>query len=562
VILYLYLEGARYAYTWDEGQLGLTALGVMRGEVPHRDLFDSYTGLLGVMGGGLFASLGVDSLYLRLPLFFALVVAYPFLYLTLSTFKRRRESALITLLTFSVSAVPQLGPTPVPLFSPLVIISSCSLWHYLRGGTFLWLLVGGGVTGILTGVKITGVYSILANLLVLGLATNRLLAVSVGGVTIILLGTILPSLQWGDIALSTLPLCASALLVVTHLFRRTPSEREFLAPLASVIVGTSIPIAAVILWFASRGALSDLVEGVIVRPKTRILFTQIDSPPIAAWIPSILMVGALGSAFTVRPPLRYLISLSCIAALLLFPSSLLSHELYRTLPPLLSLIPVAVIVSKRDGADTAVDQFAIVAIVQGAYLWLNMIPYSDPAYGASLSGVIFLAAFVLVELGGIKALGGGVVGALALGVITTSWFRGVPFSYDGLAPAHPQRGSIYVDEEWSDALARVCDIIDTRSGRGEQIFAGPDLPELPFFCDRPPSMNLVHDFFAPERARDHLDELPSNRSISLIAINWGSNFSPKYDEGRLSEMRRAFPNSETIYYRGRVLWEIRWRDPT
>lgn len=550
VILYLSLEGTRYAYTWDEAQLGLTALGVLRGEVPHKDLFDSYTALLGLTGGTLFALLGINSLYLRFPLFLALIVAFPLLYITLSTFKTKREAALVTLLTFSVSSAAQLGPTPVPLFPPLTIIATCALWHFVQRGSLLWVAVAGGVTGILIGVKITGIYLILANVLILGFNRFKLV---VSGLSLILLGVLFPALTFGDKILSSLPLCAIAIIALSRI--RLSSQDRGLLPFITVGIATFVPIAAIILWFVSHDAVTDLIDGVIIRPRARISFTQIDPPPFAAWLLGSMIVGVGAAASAVRPPVGHLILLIGIPSLLLFPSSLFSHELYRTLPPILSLV-LAIIVPKKEW--TAVARFASLALIEGAYLWLNMIPYSDPAYGASLSALIFLAAFVFIEVRGTGMAY--FAGALTLGIVTTSWFRGPPLSYGGLALIHPYRGGVYVDKEWSDALKRGCSIVHARSKEGEQIFAGPDLPEIPFFCDRPPSINLVHDFFAPDRARAHLKELPFNSGISLIALNWRDNFSQKYDEVTLEELRSAFPLFENVYYRGQLMWELRWRD--
>src|SRR5215467_11562785 len=53
----------------DDGTLGQTAERVLRGEMPHRDFHDVYTGGLAYLNALVFRLFGVNLLYLRLLLF-------------------------------------------------------------------------------------------------------------------------------------------------------------------------------------------------------------------------------------------------------------------------------------------------------------------------------------------------------------------------------------------------------------------------------------------------------------------------------------------------------------
>lgn len=93
-----------------------------------------------------------------------------------------------------------------------------------------------------------------------------------------------------------------------------------------------------------------------------------------------------------------------------------------------------------------------------------------------------------------------------------------------------------------------------RHGRGGQLLAGPDCPEVYFLSGMVNPSRALFDFFSLDTARPSEDALAAWSKGDVIVINLTPGFTPKPSGGLLEKLRLEFPNGEHI---GK--FEVRWR---
>src|SRR3954463_16740225 len=95
------LVGSHLDRSWfpvDDGALAHSAERVLRGELPHRDFDDVYTGGLAYLNAGVFALFGRTLLALRVALFVVFLAWVPAVQYVASRFVRPRVAGAVTLL--------------------------------------------------------------------------------------------------------------------------------------------------------------------------------------------------------------------------------------------------------------------------------------------------------------------------------------------------------------------------------------------------------------------------------------------------------------------------------
>jgi galactose mutarotase-like enzyme len=96
-------------------------------------------------------------------------------------------------------------------------------------------------------------------------------------------------------------------------------------------------------------------------------------------------------------------------------------------------------------------------------------------------------------------------------------------------------------------------LIDTH-GKGGELLAGPDCPELYFLTGRFNPSGAMYDFFAIEPNGSYVDDVRHWESAKVVVINSEPDFSPRVKDGVISNLRMSFPQGEKL---GR--FEVRWR---
>ena len=149
-------------FAHDDGAFGQSATRVLAGELPHRDFVELYTGAMTFLNAGVFSLLGVDLFFLRLPVFLLFLGFVPCVYYLARQFVSPLAAALTTLaaVTWGYAVYPVPMPSWYVLF--FAVYGAAALVRFRQTAHRRWLLVAGLLGGLAIGVKITGVYYVVA----------------------------------------------------------------------------------------------------------------------------------------------------------------------------------------------------------------------------------------------------------------------------------------------------------------------------------------------------------------------------------------------------------------
>ncbi len=162
--------GSRIGSGWvpaDDGTLSQSALRVMRGQLPHRDFGEVYTGGLSFIHALAFRVFGVNLMSLRICVFLFFLAWLPAVYYIALRFTSALGAGAITLLAVSWSYpnYPAAMPSWYNLF--FATFGAAALLRYLEVRTRRWLFVAGVCGGVSILIKIIGAYYIAGVLLFL-----------------------------------------------------------------------------------------------------------------------------------------------------------------------------------------------------------------------------------------------------------------------------------------------------------------------------------------------------------------------------------------------------------
>jgi hypothetical protein len=162
--------GIRIGSGWvpaDDGTLSQSALRVLRGQLPHRDFAEIYTGGLSFIHALAFRAFGVNLMSLRICVFLFFLAWLPAVYYIALRFTSALGAGAITLLAVSWSYpnYPAAMPSWYNLF--FATFGAAALLRYLEVRTRRWLFVAGVCGGVSILIKIIGVYYIAGVLLFL-----------------------------------------------------------------------------------------------------------------------------------------------------------------------------------------------------------------------------------------------------------------------------------------------------------------------------------------------------------------------------------------------------------
>jgi hypothetical protein len=151
----------------DEGTLAQSALRVYRGELPHRDFSEAYTGGLSFLHALAFRGFGVNLFSLRIMSFLFFLAWLPALYYAARRFVNAPGAALVALTAVSWSYPNYVAAMPSWYNLFFATFGAAALLRYLEVRTSRWLFVAGVCGGASVLVKVTGLYYVAAVLLFL-----------------------------------------------------------------------------------------------------------------------------------------------------------------------------------------------------------------------------------------------------------------------------------------------------------------------------------------------------------------------------------------------------------
>jgi hypothetical protein len=151
----------------DDWTLSQSALRVMRGQLPHRDFGEIYTGGLSFIHALAFRAFGVNLMSLRICVFLFFLAWLPAVYYVALRFTSAIGAGAITLLAvaWSYPNYPAAMPSWYNLF--FATFGAAALLRYLEVRTRRWLFVAGVCGGVSVLIKVIGLYYVAGALLFL-----------------------------------------------------------------------------------------------------------------------------------------------------------------------------------------------------------------------------------------------------------------------------------------------------------------------------------------------------------------------------------------------------------
>src|SRR6266478_4581944 len=146
--LYMAHELKRGWVPWDEGTLAQCAGRVLRGELPHRDYHEGYTGGLSYLNAAAFRVFGENLASMRYVLFVFFLAWIPAHYYAASRFVSAPVAGAVTLL--AVAWGPPNYAAAMPSWYNLFFATFglAALLHYIEGKRKPWLFVAGLCGGL------------------------------------------------------------------------------------------------------------------------------------------------------------------------------------------------------------------------------------------------------------------------------------------------------------------------------------------------------------------------------------------------------------------------------
>lgn len=578
---------------YDDGAFAQSAQRVLDGQLPHRDFAELYTGGLTFLNAGVFAVFGENLIWLRLPMFVLFVAYLPCVYLVARRFVPPVAALLVA--AFAVAWGPATYPAAVPSWYLLFlsVFGALALLRYLETRRRRWLVVAGALGGLSVGIKIVGVWYVLAALLFLVFAeqqTHRKRAARFSEIGLY---------GWSVIAFASLCLASVASLMRSHLGAN--EIVTFLVPLVAVcglvaldeariaesrsaarfaaisrsaipfLAGLAVPLAVLALPYVVTGAVGDLLSGVFVSPRSRLneIYGQTQSP--ATLLIATPFALALAVRFRVSSRARRVIDAICVgvlAVVLVTAGTFFSFTLLWTSARGLALFAVIVgpvvfafALDRSGNGQNRTAVFLLLALA--AFSSLVQFPFGAPIYFCYLAPLFVLAA------GGVLRYAGAVRGLLPVAIIVAytlfgfGWLdRGAIYFY-GVAPdPNPQtvildhdNASIRVTES-DRATYRSVTALLRRHALGGFGYAGPDAPEVYYLAGlKNPTRSLFDILDTSDSARgETLLRTLQSRDVTAVAINLRPGFSASLDARTLRRLRTAYPTHVRVGH-----FEVRWK---
>lgn len=579
----------------DEGTLGESAVRVLRGEVPHRDFDEAYTGGLTYVNAAAFRLLGTRLFALRLLLFAVFLAWVPAVFYIASRLVRPIAAAGMTLLCVAWSLPNYPAPLPSWYNLFLAVLGVAALFRWLEVRRRRWLLAAGITGGLSVIVKIIGLYFVAGALLFFVFQAHEQSRASAGAgarrgrsyvmfvtasllaFTAVLLAVVRYQLRAPEVVQFLLPgTLIAALLIWTEWAEPAGDSRTRFLILARMLVpfllGFALPVALFLIPFARGHAFGALFNGVFVVPTKRFgvaSFRMLPLRRMLALIPVglLLACGRLLAGRTSRYHVAGLVV--ALAAYLYVTGS--DPGLYRQVwyavrsaLPVLVLIGVFVLAKVRavDLESPLLRSQTMLLLSVTAIFSLVQFPFSASVYFCYEATLVALFAIALLRHARPMAPAVPIalmVFLIAFAVVRVntgtvynmgSWYQ----PYPPTAPLNLPRGDLDVPAGEAETYRLAVSMLKQHASGG-YTWASPDCPEIYFLSGlRNPTRTLF----------DYLDDQPGRSArilatlhqyhVTAIALNSTPEFSAVTPGDLVAELERRYPFGASV---GK--FQIRWQ---
>ena len=589
---YLLLHMRDGWFPWDEGSLAVTAEGILRGGLPHRDFPELYTGGLTFLNAAAFRLFGTDLVSLRIMLLLFFAAFLVVLFRLALRFLPAWLAALVVgaAVAWSVPNYPAALPSWYNLF--FATAGLLAMVRYSDGGRKGSILVAGICAGLSICAKIVGVYFVIAAAMFLlfcaqtfdqrdapsweSRINTALVWICSAAVVVGLVALVSRSGGFASYFRFVMPFCALAGVLLLEPRHRAPAKVESLQRTGSVfllaalfLVGLAAPLLALLAPYLLSGSIPALFDGVFVRPTSRFEFASRPPATPLSVIPPLLVVGFLYIGCRLPPASRRVHRVVIqILGIALIVAARWRWEAYTLvwlsayhLTPL--LVVGGSIWLARTGASPLYRRqiFALLAVT--ASVGLVEFPYTGGVYFLYTAPLVFLTLAALLHAAGAERLPRPAVAAPWVFYLIFGAFLMNPQPPDQIGTGYRTghrwaeltlpRAGLRVSPADSLVYGELAQILRAHGDR-ELGYAGPDSPEVYFFAGSYSNRPVLFDFLLRDDGSP-VDDPAYLDGFDLIVLNHRPELSQPIRPSTLERLAGEFPLSAEAGG-----FEVRWRD--
>ncbi len=598
--LYMALELKRGWVPSDEGTLAESAEHVLRGELPHRDYHEVYTGGLSYLNAAAFRLFGTNLASMRYMLFLFFLAWVPAVYYAASRFVSAPIAAALTLL--AVAWGPPNYAAAMPSWYNLFFATFglAALLRYIETQAGRWLLLAGACGGISILFKLPGLFFVAGVLFFLvyreqlapsAQPSDRRETRAYRGfvITSIVLYEALLFALLRKVANSAtyyyfwVPELVIGAAVVWHEIyaSRNRSQRFpfLLRELLLFAAGVAIPIAVFLVRYLLAGSVGLLVRDIFALSGRHLV--QASMKPPVQWFRQGIEVNAALIALVLlsrskAPPKRWKQVLFAVSMVILIPTLVLlarrSRYYYQhvwstiwVFAPVVVVLGVALLArwSWLNRLESIPRQRLFLALSVTAACSLIQFPFSNTIYFCYIAPLVLLAITAVVSLMDppprLAAAGMMcfcfvyVVFDLTPGFV---YHLGAEYAPDTqtVRLTMPRAGGLRVTAASAAEYEALNSLIHEHA-RGEYILAKPDSPEVYFLSGFRDPTGIFFDFYEDPSVRTQLAlESIDSHNVNLVVLNHRPPFSGPIADDLKTSLEREFPNRADAGD-----FEVRWR---
>lgn len=597
--LYMAKELKRGWVPSDEGFLAVSAERVLRGELPHRDYHEGYTGGLSYLNAAAFRIFGMSLASMRYMFFLFFLCWVPAVYYAASRFTSAPIASALTIL--AVAWGPPNYAAAMPSWYNLFFATFglAALFRYIEVRSRRWLLFAGSCGGVSFLFKPTGLYFVAGALLFLlfreqiapsGRPANvsdrfyrGLILVSIFLYEGVLFALLRIQANIATYLYFWIPNLAIGTTIVWQEFYEARSRSQrFLSLLRELVLfgaGVVIPIALFLVpYFVTRTVFVFMRDIYIVSGR---LIADIGTKPSVLWflagvLVNLLLAGAvvltrskttekLWELVLLGVPLVLVIPITLILARQAQPFYLLAWHTIWVLAPLIVVLGLGLLIrwsmlgrmqfERRQQLFLMLSVTAACSLIQFPFTVTIYFCYIAPLVLLSITAVVsFMERPPRLAVIGMMCF----CFAYVIFDITPSFVYDLGRIYSpDIQTARlnlPRGGGLRVSAATASEYEELYTLIQ-RHARGEYIFATPDSPEVYFLSGfRMPDSNF-YDFYEASsgRAQRALGTIHAH-NINLVVLNHRPPFAVSLPDEFRAAVEEEFPSRADAGD-----FEVRWK---
>ena len=584
----------------DEGTLAESADRVLRGELPHRDYHEGYTGGLGYLNAAAFRVFGINLASMRYMLFLFFLAWVPAVYYAASRFVSAPLASALTLL--AVAWGPPNYAAAMPSWYNLFFATFgvAALLRYIEVQTAPWLFLAGACGGISLLFKLPGLLFVAGALLFLvyreqlapgaqaddpreSRAYRGFVVTSIvlyEALVFVLLHRLANRATYFYFWVPELAIGAAVVWHEIHASRNRSQRFHFLLREELLFAaGVAIPIAVFLVPYLLTGSVGLLVRDIFFIFGH--LMERVGVKPVVRWFNRGLVVDValIAVALLTRPktaPKLWKQVLFGVSLVLLIPSILFlaqrsKYDYQLVWSTIWDFAPVVVVVgvwllarwSRLNRLESIPSQRLFLILSVTAACSLIQFPFTDPTYFCYIAPLVLLSITAVVSLMDRPprlAVAGLMCFCFLYAVLelTPGFALHLGFEYapdtQTVRLPIPRAGGLRVSATSASEYEGLESLI-RQHARGEYILAKPDSPEVYFLSGFHDPTGIFFDFYEDPSGRTQraLGVIDSH-NINLVVLNHRPPFAGPIADDLKTALEREFPNRADAGD-----FEVRWK---